>query len=43
MKKIIKPYLKKVKAVIHVSLNNRCKKLDKIKSLCKMNNVFLIE
>lgn len=31
------------KAIIHVSLNNRCKNLDKISEFCFENNIYLIE
>ena len=33
----------KTKCVIHVSLNNRCVDLDKIKLLCKNKNIYLLE
>tara|TARA_A100001015_G_scaffold251215_1_gene290091 strand:- start:30 stop:1913 length:1884 start_codon:yes stop_codon:yes gene_type:complete len=38
-----KPEYSNIKALIHVSLNNRCKKLEELVSFCKEKNIFLIE
>lgn len=40
---IEKNITKKIKAILHVSLNNRTKDLDEIVQYCKINNLFLIE
>ena len=38
----IKDY-KNIKAILHVSLNNRYKKIEELVSYCKKNNIYLIE
>lgn len=40
---IKKNITKKTKAVIHVSLNNRYKNIEEINTLCKSNNIILLE
>jgi perosamine synthetase len=38
------PYItSKTKVVLHVSLNNRCKDLDKIRDYCEKSEIYLIE